>query len=303
MKKNVLFFLFFVYIFIGYGQSEFSIENCIKHLSSQELQGRDANSRGDSLSQLYLIHTFKSMEISPFFNTYEQPFCSKMKKNRGGLNICSKNIIGFIEGTDSLLKKEFIIICAHYDHVGIQNWSMHPGANDNASGVAGILYLAQKFKENPLNRSVLIICFGAEEKGLLGSYYFVKNPPFPLKNIYFVVNFDMIGKYRQEGTVYYQGEATVVPFHDLLEKYAPKYKMKFDKSPYQHLEGSDHYPFYKKKIPILYFNTGMDWDNYHKPSDIPAKIDIQGIEMISNVVFDIITDLSHRNEKIKFKKK
>lgn len=303
MKKIALFSFLYLLLFLGFGQSDFTIEQCVMHLSSPQLQGRDAQSRGDSLAQIYIINNFKSMEIAPYFEDYEQPFCKKMKANRGGSKICTKNLIAFIEGTDSILKKEVIILSAHYDHVGIQNLKMHPGANDNASGVSAILYLAQKFKETPSKRSIMIICFGAEEKGLLGSYHFVQNPPFPLKTVDFVVNFDMVGKYRQEGYVYYQGEETLLAFPKLIAKYAPKYNVKHDKSPYQHLSGSDHYPFYKKRVPILYFNTGMDWDNYHRPSDIPEKIDFQGIEMISNMTFDIITELSNQPEKIKFKKK
>jgi hypothetical protein len=303
MKKTILFLFLYLLLFIGFGQSDFTIEKCVRHLASPQLQGRDVNTRGDSLAQVYIINTFKAMGIAPYFDTYTQPFCKKMKVIRGGDNICGKNIIGFIEGTDSILKKEVVIICAHYDHVGVQNWKMHPGANDNASGVSAILHMAKKFKENPTKRSIMIICFGAEEKGLLGSYYFVQNAPFPLKTINFVVNFDMIGKYRQEGYVYYKGDKTVLAFPALIEKYAPKYNLKYDESPGSYLNGSDHYPFYKKRVPILVFNTGMDWDNYHRPSDIPEKIDFQGIEMIANMMFDIITDLSNQPEKVKFKKK
>jgi Zn-dependent M28 family amino/carboxypeptidase len=180
---------------------------------------------------------------------------------------------------------------------------MHPGANDNASGVVSVLNLAKKFKENPPKRSVLFILFGAEEKGLLGSYYFVKNVPFDIHDIDAAFNFDMVGKYKQEGFLYSKGEQTSKIFPELIEKYADIHNIKYDVSPFNYMDGSDHYPFYKKKVPVLFFNTGMDWDNYHKPSDISDKIDYVGIETITKFAFDLITDVANQPEKLKFKKK
>lgn len=304
MKR--IFLLLFVTLFIPtilWAQTTFSVDQSLKYLSSSQLQGRNAGTRGDSLSQLYIVDLLKGLEIKPYFADYLQPFTVKMKANRGGDIISSKNIIGWIEGTDSTLKNQYIVICAHFDHVGLERGRMHPGANDNASGVVSVLNLAKQFKENPPKRSVLFILFGAEEKGLLGSYYFVKNAPFDIHNIDAVFNFDMVGKYKQEGFLYSKGEQTAKIFPELIEKYAEIHNIKYDVSPYNYMDGSDHYPFYKKRIPVLFFNTGMDWDNYHRPTDISDKIDFAGIETITKFAFDLITDVANQPEKLKFKKK
>jgi len=304
MKKFVLsLYLLLTIHFLGFGQTEFTVEQNVRYLSSSQLQGRNAGTRGDSLTQLYLIQVLKQWEINPLSEDYMQPFTVKMKASRGGDYISSKNIVACIEGSDSVLKKEYIIICAHFDHVGVEKGRIHPGANDNASGVAAVLSLANKFLRNPTKRSILIIFFGAEEKGLLGSHYFVKNPLIPLHSIVGVFNFDMVGKYKQEGFLYTKGEQTAAAFSPLIDQYAAMHQLNVEKSPYRYMDGSDHYPFYKKKIPVLFFNTGMDWDNYHKPSDLPEKIDFEGIESIAQFSFDLISAIANKPEKIKFKKK
>ena len=304
MKKILLLFLVSLFIPITiWAQVTFSTDQNLKYLASAQLQGRNAGTRGDSLAQIYIVDILKSIDIKPYFSDYLQPFTVKMKANRGGEIISSKNVIGWIEGTDSTLKNQYIVICAHFDHVGLERGRMHPGANDNASGVVTVLNLAKQFKKNPPKRSVLIMLFAAEEKGLLGSYYFVKNPPFDIHDINAVFNFDMVGKYKQEGFLYSKGEQTAKIFPELIEKYAEIHNIKYDVSPYNYMDGSDHYPFYKKRIPVLFFNTGMDWDNYHRPTDISDKIDFAGIETISKFAFDLITDVANQPEKLKFKKK
>jgi Zn-dependent M28 family amino/carboxypeptidase len=304
MKKQLYFLILSLILnLFVFGQTTYTIQQNMKYLASTQLQGRNAGSKGDSLAQIYIIDNLKSIGVDPFFEDYLQPFTSKTEAIRGGETVSTKNIIGFIEGTDSVLKKEYIIICAHFDHVGLEKGRIHPGANDNASGVVTILNMAKMFKINPLKRSMLIVFFGAEEKGLLGSYYFVKNSPFSLKSIDAVFNFDMVGKLKQEGTLYSKGEQTAKEFPELLTKYSEKYKVKYDVSPFDYMNGSDHYPFYKKRIPVLFFNTGLDWDNYHQPSDLPEKIDFEGIESISKIAFDIITEVANKPEKLKFNKK
>lgn len=304
MKKIFLYILFSIVLScLTFAQTTYTLQQNMKYLTSSPLQGRNAGTKGDSLAQVYIVENLKSLNIKPFYTDYLQPFTSKMETMRGGDLISSKNVIGWIEGTDSVLKKEFIIICAHFDHVGLEKGRIHPGANDNASGVITILNIAKMIQQNPLKRSVLVIFFGAEEKGLLGSYYFVKKAKFPLKTIDAVFNFDMVGKLKQEGTLYSKGEQTAKIFPELLEKYAAKYNVKYEVSPFNYMNGSDHYPFYKKRIPVLFFNTGLDWDNYHQPSDLPEKIDYEGIELISKIGFDLINEVGNKTEKLKFNKK
>lgn len=304
MKKVFLFLYILLTLNLSiFSQGVITIEQNIKYLASSQLQGRNAGTRGDSLAQVFIVDLLKGIGINPIHDDFYQPFTVKMKANRGGDHISSKNIIGYIEGTDSILKKEFVIIGAHFDHVGIERGRMHPGANDNASGVSAVLELAQRFKEFPPKRSVLVVFFAAEEKGLLGSHYFVKNSPIPLPSIVAVFNFDMVGKYKQEGFLYSKGSQTATQFPLLLEQYSLKHAVNYEDSPFRFMSGSDHYPFYKKRIPVLFFNTGMDWENYHKPSDLPEKIDFSGILSISNMTFDLITEIANLPEKIKFKKK
>lgn len=222
----------------------------------------------------------------------------------------TKNVIGFIEGNDPILKNEIIVIGAHYDHLGMggrgslavsKEPQVHNGADDNASGTTGLLELAEYFasKKSELKRSILFIAFAAEELGLIGSKYFVDNPTVPLNNIVAMINMDMIGRMVENKLTIY-GTGTSPKWKPLLNKlnHDSSFKLNF-------IDGgfgpSDHSSFYAKNIPVLFFFTGTHQD-YHKPSDDFDKINYPGMEKVLKLIVNVVYDLTTNPEKIEFTK-
>lgn len=220
-----------------------------------------------------------------------------------------ENVLGYIEGTD--LKHEIIVITAHYDHLGVHHGKTYYGADDDGSGTASILEIAEAFVEAKKNgysprRSVLIMPVSGEEKGLLGSAYYVKNPVFPLENTIANLNIDMIGRIDANHTgnsnyVYLIGaDKLSTDLHQISENANSIYtKLELDytyndpNDPNMFYYRSDHYNFAKNNIPVIFYFTGVHED-YHKPTDTPDKLDYQKIEKIARLVFYTAWDLANR---------
>ena len=218
------------------------------------------------------------------------------------------NVVGFIEGSDPILNKEYIIIGAHYDHLGYgghmsgslnpDSMQIHNGADDNASGVAGILELSHKLMTNKklLGRSIIAICFDAEEKGLLGSKFYTQTPTKDLEQTAIMINMDMIGRLNEK-PITVGGVGSAKTLSETIEVVQKNHTLIIDKN----ISGmdfgrSDHASFYREDIPVLFFFTGAHQD-YHKPSDDWDKIDYQGEKEILNFVYDLIVQLSTNKEK------
>ena len=218
------------------------------------------------------------------------------------------NVVGFIEGSDPILNKEYIIIGAHYDHLGYgghmsgslnpDSMQIHNGADDNASGIAGILELSHKLMTNKklLGRSIIAICFDAEEKGLLGSKFYTQTPTKDLEQTAIMINMDMIGRLNEK-PITVGGVGSAKTLSETIEVVQKKHTLKIDKN----ISGmdfgrSDHASFYREDIPVLFFFTGAHQD-YHKPSDDWDKIDYQGEKEVLNFVYDLIVQLSTNKEK------
>ena len=218
------------------------------------------------------------------------------------------NVVGALEGNDPLLKEEVIVIGAHYDHLGRGGehslapdriGEVHNGADDNASGVAGLLELAQALAadRSALRRSVLFIAFSAEELGLLGSTHYVKHPIYPLERTIAMLNFDMIGRLRESGLVIY-GVGTSPFWAAAVERAndAVRLNIRFREDG---VGPSDHTSFYLKDIPVLHFFTGVHED-YHKPSDDTEKIHAEGAARIVTLAHAIVRELDRRPERPAF---
>lgn len=218
------------------------------------------------------------------------------------------NVIGFIKGSDPILNKEYIIIGAHYDHLGYgghmsgslnpDSMQIHNGADDNASGTAGILELSHKLMMNKklLGRSIITICFDAEEKGLLGSKFYTQTPTKDLEQTAIMINMDMIGRLNEK-PITVGGVGSAKTLSKTIEVVQQNHTLKIDKN----ISGmgfgrSDHASFYREDIPVLFFFTGAHQD-YHKPSDDWDKIDYQGEKEVLNFVYDLIVQLSTNKEK------
>jgi aminopeptidase YwaD len=223
----------------------------------------------------------------------------------------TRNVIGFLEGSDPALKNEVVVIGAHYDHLGMgdahsladrQEPAIHHGADDNASGTAGVLELARHFGQNRdrLGRSLLFMGFAAEEIGLLGSSHWVKNPTIPLERVAAMINLDMIGRLRND-TVHVIGWASSPAWGPVLEaaNRAHGLQLRTGAGSGSGIGGSDQQPFYNQGIPVLFFFTGVHPD-YHRPSDTWEKIEIAGIARIVGLVADTAEQISRLEARPQF---
>ena len=227
-------------------------------------------------------------------------------------NIYSRaaNVIGKIVSRNHKYRDEYIVIGAHFDHLGYggpgsgslkpDTSAIHNGANDNASGTAGLLELAHKLQNNRqlLKRSILLIGFDAEERGLLGSKYFIQNPTVEKSNIVTMINMDMIGKMK-DSTVAIGGVGTSPIFEKILDSLSidSGLKFEFNQAGYG---PSDHASFYSENIPVLFFFTGDYDNNYHLPEDDWESINLKGERQILNVIHNLVIDISRQNLKPSF---
>jgi Zn-dependent M28 family amino/carboxypeptidase len=208
------------------------------------------------------------------------------------------NVIGYLPGTTD----EYIIVGAHYDHLGLGGQfslapkltgTVHPGADDNASGTAGVIELARYFAGRPkMRRGILFMTFAGEELGLLGSGYFVHHPELPLDKAVAMINMDMIGRIR-EGRIFIGGTGTGSTLKNHLETAAASYpalKPDYSETGYG---SSDHYSFTSAQVPVLFFFSGLHAD-YHKPGDTADKIDapdaVKLLHLIADTAQQIIDD-------------
>ena len=205
---------------------------------------------------------------------------------------------------------DYIIVGAHYDHLGLgEQFSLapslagtvHPGADDNASGTAGVLELAHWFsREQKRKRGILFLTFAGEELGLLGSSYYVNHPALPLENAVAMINMDMIGRIRDH-KIYVGGVGTGSTFAELLKEVGQHHDFQVDATERGGYGSSDHTSFTTKQVPVLFFFSGLHAD-YHKPSDTWDKIDapdaVQLLDMVADVM-DHLTDGSPRPQFVR----
>lgn len=222
----------------------------------------------------------------------------------------TQNVLGMVEGSDPVLKNEFIIIGAHYDHLGMGGWgsgsrmpdtiAVHNGADDNASGVAGVIEIAERLAANKdnLKRSVIAMAFGAEEMGLLGSKYFNDNPLVDKDKIIAMVNFDMIGRLNDGKVVMVGGSGTSVESEEIIKATGVDYELDLRLSP-EGFGPSDHAPFYASNIPVFFINTGVHED-YHTPVDDVEFINFEGQKLVSDYSYALVYSIANRDEALTF---
>ncbi|MCX6140792.1 MAG: M28 family peptidase [Candidatus Kapabacteria bacterium] len=202
----------------------------------------------------------------------------------------TQNIVGIVRGTDPTLSGEYLVVGAHYDHLGMGDENslsasttpaIHYGADDNASGSAGVIELAQRFAQSPTRRSIVFMTFSGEEKGLLGSKHWVTNPTIPLSNIVAMINMDMIGRLK-DGKLNIQGTGTSSVWPSVID--SAKIGLPLTVSTTADGFGpSDHSSFTGKGIPVLFYFTGLHSD-YHRPTDTWDKINPDGEALVLTMV-------------------
>jgi hypothetical protein len=278
-------------------RSSIQAEDAKRHvcaLADDALEGREGGSRGGRAAGSYIISHLEKLGLEPAGDngSYYQQF--------GAM----RNILALARGSDPAVANELIVVGAHYDHVGYGNSGnsygpfgfVHNGADDNASGVAGLIEVAEAMQHLPgrPRRPILFAFWDGEEKGLLGSYHFVRVRPTLLAqmSIAFSINLDMIGRLRGErlevfGARTSEGlRAAVVQSNN--RPGAQPLELAFD---WAIDEDSDHYPFIAAKIPTVMFHTGLH-DQYHRPSDDVQLINFDGIEPVARLTLDFLTALA-----------
>jgi hypothetical protein len=216
--------------------------------------------------------------------------------------VTAQNVVGILEGTDPVLKNEYVIIGGHFDHLGMGGEgsgsrapdmpAIHNGADDNASGTAGVIELAQKLSANrsKLKRSVVFVAFTGEEMGLLGSKEFVSKPPIDLKKVNAMINLDMIGRLNPETRlIIIGGTGTSAESDSILKKLEVGRSFKATHSA-DGYGASDHSSFYSENIPVFFFFTGVH-DDYHTPTDDADKINYTGEVAVLDMAYDLANEL------------
>lgn len=264
----------------------------VKTLSADKMEGRKTGTRGNRMAQFYLLERLKQLKISQFNNTFEQPFYF------GQPRIMGTNLYGYIPGrVDS-----FIVISAHYDHVGTSKNaggadSIYNGADDNASGVAALLAIAKYFKEHPPKYNLLIAAFDAEELGLQGAKAFVARLPVPAGKIILNINMDMVS-HNDKNELYVCGTtpypALKVPVSAAAARSRVSLPFGHDKptdGSQNWTSQSDHYEFHKVKIPFLYFGV-EDHADYHKVTDEFEKINPSFFYRAAGAVLEVVKEFN-----------
>ncbi len=254
-------------------------------------------------------------DVSPAGKWYAKIKFETEQKNE---IIKTRNVLGFIEGTDK--KDEILIICAHYDHEGIKNGEVYNGADDNGSGTVGLLELSEAFSKAKADghgprRSILFIATTGEEEGLLGSKYYAEHPIFPMAKTVSALNMDMLGRIDKEheqnksyiyliGADYMSSELNKLS-EESAKIYTPELQLDYtynDKNNPEKLnERSDQFNFAEKGVPVIFYFSGLHAD-YHKPTDDVDKIDFNLLENRLHLVFATAWELANREERVKVDK-
>jgi Zn-dependent M28 family amino/carboxypeptidase len=248
----------------------------------------------------------KDIDTSTSPNSFAFPGALRisLKVNVESTRDTVNNVLAYLPGRTD----EYLIIGAHYDHLGYGNvdslapsqiGQIHPGADDNASGTAGVLELARLLApmKGKLQRGILFVSFAGEELGLLGSGHWVGNPTLPLDKAVAMINMDMIGRIKDK-KVYIGGTGTGATFQSLLDEEKTKSPFQFEYSASGYA-ASDHTSFVAKKIPVLFFFSGLHSD-YHKPSDTWDKIDAPDAAKLLDFIDDVALKLDDEPERVAF---
>ena len=221
----------------------------------------------------------------------------------------TRNVIMVLPGEDDSLKNEYVIIGGHFDHLGMGGSSsrvrdtiaVHPGADDNASGISSMIELAERFSltRGSHKRSLVFAAFSGEEEGLLGSKYFADNPLMDLSGVNAMINLDMVGRLRDSSALQVGGVGTAEGLRDKVRSLADTniIRLSFSDEGYG---PSDHSSFYGKNIPVLFFSTGAHLD-YHTPEDTWDKINYDGMKEVSDLIFRIAGDMANTSGRLKFR--
>jgi hypothetical protein len=275
----------------------------VQALASPEFEGRRADSDGGRRARAFVLDRFERLGLDPAVPGYVQPFSFTHRSVRALLRRDrpfalefkdNANVLGLVRGkTDP---DRFLLVSAHYDHLGIRRGDLYPGADDNASGVAALLGFAAWFATHPPEHTVVLAAFDAEEEGCRGSEAFAQAPPLPLDRMVVNVNMDMVGRSAAK-RLFVTGTRENPAYLPLLERAAAQSAVALhaghDRSIYltglvdDWRTGSDHAPFFERGLPYLYFGV-EDHPGYHEPGDTFEGIDRDFFSGAAETILDVI---------------
>ncbi len=271
----------------------------VYRLASPEFLGRSGP--GAARTSFHLAEAFQKLKLKPAFGeSYYQSIPSLLNEGTDKASFIGRNVGALLPGSDPKLKDEWILLCAHYDHLGKQGKTLYPGADDNATGVAMLLEVAEYFaltKDKP-RRTIAFLSFDQEETGLRGSTYFAAHPPMPLRQLKACLTADMLGRSManvMDEYVFVLGSECSTGLRKLVEKTPPPEGLKIGRLGAD-LVGtrSDYGPFRDRRVPFLFFSTGQHPD-YHSPSDLPERVDYRKLQRISLLIRDMVKRLSNED--------
>jgi aminopeptidase YwaD len=300
------------------------IHRDIAYLADDRLEGRATGTAGNDTAAAYLARRLAALGVRPLVvdtaraecratpqrascRTFLQPFVARgaeMAHAGHPEGVPTQNVVALIPGRDAALRGEYVVIGAHFDHLGRSpagaldpeaKDAIRNGADDNASGTAAVLELARIFATRPARRSILVAHFSGEELGLLGSQWLVEHPPVPLDSITGMVNFDMVGRLRNDKLIVY-GVATALELPGILDSanVAPRLRVSAQGDGFG---PSDHSSFYAKGIPVLHFFTDLH-DDYHRATDDVEKIDVAGEARVVAMAERVVRAIADRPSRL-----
>jgi hypothetical protein len=264
----------------------------LRILSADDMEGRDTGAPGGERARTYIVSRLEAMGIAAPPVGRLQPWQMQGRTREGPRRFNGVNVLALIPGTRAT--DRYIVITAHYDHVGVVDGLIHNGADDNASGVATTLEIAARLKAAPPEHSVIFAFLDGEERGLLGARHFVEAPPVPLSSIALNLNFDMTARAETDMKLWVTGTYQNPTLRPLLEPIAAEngVALAFGKDTPQDtgadnwVQASDHAAFYRAGLPFLYL--GVDYHpDYHRPSD--------DFDKVNTAIFVAATELSWRS--------
>jgi hypothetical protein len=285
--------------------------SAVRYLADDALKGRLAGSDGERCAGDFIAREFARIGLKPggengtFFQSLD--LASVLNPHAPGGT--GRNVIATLEGADPELTKEWVVVGAHYDHLGEGGGpnslapgerAIHNGADDNASGVATVLWVAERLAAGPRPaRSIAFVAFTGEESGLLGSAHYIKHPSSGADPIVGMINLDMVGRLNG-GTLLVFGVGTAVEWNALLEPAAARAGVTIA-TKNDGYGPSDHTSFYLKDVPVLHFFTNTHGD-YHKPSDDWDKIDPKGLTAVASIVADVAAAAANSRPRLTLKR-
>jgi Zn-dependent M28 family amino/carboxypeptidase len=322
MKNFILIIVFLLFSYLLFGQNKYSasitlqeIKDHVYYLASDELEGRDTGTPGQKKAAAYIARAFKDYGLLSVFDRENDPYYQKFTYYPYAE---TENVLGYIPADKQ--NAEWLIIGAHYDHLGKRGDKIYNGADDNASGTSALIEIAEALSKakdtgEEFDKNILFIAFSAEEKGLIGAKQFVNSSIADTMDMLVMFNMDMIGKsikyglietfsemensdfkedttYKEDYVYLFKKGSKTRQYTRYSRKSGKSRKFKVDTNPGAILKlayrsGSDHKPFFDAGVPIMVYFTGLHPD-YHTERDTPDKLDYENLTIITKIIFETV---------------